>query len=179
MRTAYLGIGSNLGDRQGNILQALQKLRARCRIESVSAYYETQPMENIAGPKFLNVAAKVLTELDLHALERFLRDVEIAAGRQRMTRLEARSIDIYLLYIDDVGGDFGRFGLPHANIAERPFNLIPLAEIAPNFIDPATRETMRATAERSDARGIVKKQRSLHFFANRQEEEPDVMLSVT
>jgi len=178
MRTAYLGIGSNLGDRQSNILQALQKLRARSRVESVSAYYETPPMGNVAGPKFLNVAAKIHTELDPPALEQFLRDVEIAAGRRRATRLEARSIDIDLLYVDDIVCDFGRFALPHPHLAARSFNLVPLAEIAPDFIDPTIRETVRAMAERCDTRGIVKKERSLHFFANRQEEEPEVKLSI-
>jgi GTP cyclohydrolase-4 len=178
MRTAFLGIGSNLGDRQSNILQALQKLRARSRVEKVSAYYDTPPMGNVAGPKFLNVAAKILTELDPQALEHFLRDVEIAAGRRRTTRLEARSIDIDLLYVDDIVRDFGGFTLPHRNLTARPFNLVPLAEIAPEFIDPTTLETVGVMAARVDSRGIVKKERSLHFFSNRQEEEPEVKLSI-
>jgi GTP cyclohydrolase-4 len=178
MYTAYVGLGSNLGDRQGNILQALQKLRARCGVEAVSAYYETPPAGEVAGPRFLNVAAKIITALDTQALERFLRDVEKAVGRQRLVRLEARPIDIDLLYVDDIVRDFETFSLPHRDIAARPFNLLPLAEIAPDLVDPRTGNTVSAMADCSDARGIVKKTRSLHFFANRQEEEPDVKFSI-
>jgi len=64
MHIVYVGIGSNLGDRQGNILQALQKLRARCSVEAVSASYETPPMAGAAGPAFLNVAARLGTSLE-------------------------------------------------------------------------------------------------------------------
>jgi GTP cyclohydrolase-4 len=178
MHTAYLGIGSNLGDRQGNLLQALQKLRARCRVEAVSAPYETPPAGNVAGPAFLNVAAKVATDLDPEALERFARSVEVAIGRQRTMHLEARPIDIDLLFFDDLVHDFGRFEIPHPYLASRPFNLIPLAEIAPDLVHPQTGQSVGAMAQRADTHGIVRKQRALHFFANRQEEEPDVKLAI-
>jgi GTP cyclohydrolase-4 len=178
MHTAYLGIGSNLGDRQGNLLQALQKLRARCRVEAVSAPYETPPAGNVAGPAFLNVAAKVVTDLDPEALERFARSVEVAIGRQRTMHLEARPIDIDLLFFDDLVHDFGRFEIPHPYLASRPFNLIPLAEIAPDLVHPLTGQSVCAMAQRADTHGIVRKQRALHFFANRQEEEPDVKLAI-
>jgi GTP cyclohydrolase-4 len=178
MHTAYLGIGSNLGDRQANLLAALQKLRARCRIEAVSAPYETPPAGNVAGPAFLNIAAKAVTDLEPEALERFARGVEVAIGRQRTMHLEARPIDIDLLFFDDLVRDFGRFEIPQPYLAERPFNLIPLAEIAPGLVHPQTGQTIGAMAQRADARGIVRKQRALHFFANRQEEEPDVKLAI-
>ncbi|HTV73092.1 MAG TPA: GTP cyclohydrolase MptA [Candidatus Acidoferrales bacterium] len=178
MHTAYLGIGSNLGDRQGNLLQALQKLRARCRIEALSAPYETPPVGNVAGPAFLNLAVKVTTTLEPEALERFARAVEVAIGRQRAMHLEARPIDIDLLFIDDLVRDFGRFEVPHPYLAQRPFNVIPLAEIAPDLLHPPSGETVAALAARADGRGIVRKQRALHFFANRQEEEPDVKLAI-
>ncbi|HEY0798116.1 MAG TPA: GTP cyclohydrolase MptA, partial [Candidatus Baltobacteraceae bacterium] len=178
MHTVYLGVGSNLGDRQGNLLQALQKLRARCRIEAVSAPYETPPAGSVAGPAFLNIAAKVLTELEPDALERFVRAVETAIGRQRTMHLEARPIDIDILMFDDVVRDFGRFEVPHPYLASRAFNLVPLAEIAPDLVHPVSGQTVRAMAEHADARGITRKQRALHFFANRQEEEPDVKLAI-
>ncbi|HMD03326.1 MAG TPA: 2-amino-4-hydroxy-6-hydroxymethyldihydropteridine diphosphokinase, partial [Candidatus Baltobacteraceae bacterium] len=178
MHAVYLGLGSNLGDRQGNILQALQKLRARGRVESVSAFYETPPAAGVAGPAFLNAAAKITTELEPEALERFLRDVEIAIGRQHSGHLAARAIDLDILFIDDVVRNFGRFEVPHPYLAQRPFNLIPLAEIAPQLVDPRSGQSVAEMAAAVDAREIVKRTRSLHFFANRQEDEPDVKLSI-
>ncbi|MEO6991778.1 MAG: GTP cyclohydrolase MptA [Candidatus Baltobacteraceae bacterium] len=178
MRTVHLGIGSNLGDRQGNILQALQKLRARCRVEAVSAFYEGPPMQRVAGPYFLNVAARVATELDPVPFERFVRDVELAVGRQRTLALSARPIDIDILFIDDLRADFGRFEVPHPYLAQRPFNLIPLAEIAPDLLEPSSGDTIAELAARVAGAGIEKKARALNFFANRQEEEPDIKLAI-
>ncbi|HXP93241.1 MAG TPA: GTP cyclohydrolase MptA [Candidatus Binatia bacterium] len=178
MSTVYIGVGSNLGDRQANILQALQRLRLRARIEAVSSYYETEPVGNVGGPQFLNIAAKLETELDPDAFERFARSVETAVGRQRSNDLSARPIDIDLLYIDDLVRDFGRFEVPHPYIERRAFNLIPLAEIAPQLVDPRTKRTVSEMAKAVGSEGIHKKVRAMHFFANRQEEEPDVRLSL-
>lgn len=178
MRTVYVGLGSNLGDRQGNILQALQKLRARCVVLAVSAYFETQPVAGVEGPAFYNVAAKLTTDLEPEAFERFIRDVEIAIGRQRAQHLAARPIDIDILLIDDLVHDYGRFEVPHPYLAQRPFNVVPLAEIASDVVEPKTKQTIGALAAACNATGIVRKQRSLNFLANRQEDEPDVKLSI-
>jgi len=178
MHTVYVGIGSNLGDRQGNILQALQKLRAFATVDAVSAYFDTPPAAGVSGPSFLNVAAKLTTTADPSAFERAVRNVEIAVGRQRAQPLAARPIDIDILYFDDLVCDFGRFEVPHPYIAARAFNLVPLAEIAPDFIDPQGGATIAAMAARLDTSAIVRKTRSLNFLANRQEDEPDVLLSI-
>ncbi|MBV8355169.1 MAG: GTP cyclohydrolase I FolE2, partial [Candidatus Eremiobacteraeota bacterium] len=172
-----IGIGSNLGDRQSNILQALQRLRTRVRIEAVSAFYQTAPVGQVAGPAFLNVAARVLTDLDPVSLERAFRDVESAVGR-RHDHLAARAIDIDFLYYDDLARDFGPFELPHPHIETRPYNLVPLAEIAPDFVDPVRRKTLAALAENVPHDGIVRKSRALHFRTDRQSEEPDVRLAL-
>ena len=178
MHTVYVGIGSNLGDRQGNILQALQKLRARCGVEAVSAYYETPPLAGAEGPAFLNVAARLSTELAPVEFERFARSVEIGVGRQRAQHLAARPIDIDILAIDELARDFGRFEVPHPYLAARPFNLIPLAEIAPALLLPGQTKTIAELVAAVDARGISRKLRSLNFLANRQEDEPEVKLSI-
>jgi len=174
----HVGIGSNLGDRQGNILQALQRLRAFARVEAVSAYYETEPAAGAKGPAFLNVAARLSSELEPDAFERALRGAEVAVGRQRAQHLAARVIDIDILFIDDLEADFGRFAVPHPYLASRPFNLVPLAEIAPELRDPRTGKTVGELAAAVDRAGYERKARSMHFFANRQEEEPDVKLSI-
>src|SRR5450631_744682 len=177
MHTVLIGLGSNLGDRQGTILQALQKLRSFAQIEAVSSYYETPPI-GVRGPVFLNVAAKLRTSLEPEAFEFALRAVETAIGRQRLHELGARPIDIDVLYIDDMIQDFGRFEVPHPYITERPFNLVPLAEIAPEHIDPRRGRTIGELAAALEPTGIQKKLRAMHFFANRQEEAPDVRLSL-
>ena len=177
MHTVLIGLGSNLGDRQGTILQALQKLRSFAQIEAVSSYYETPPI-GVRGPVFLNAAAKLRTSLEPEAIEFALRAVETAIGRQRLHELGARPIDIDVLYIDDMIQDFGRFEVPHPYITERPFNLVPLAEIAPEHIDPRRGRTIGELAAALEPTGIQKKLRAMHFFANRQEEAPDVRLSL-
>jgi GTP cyclohydrolase-4 len=178
MYVVYLGLGSNLGDRQGNILQALQKLRTVGEVEAVSSYYETEPVSGVGGPAFLNVAARVRTPLDPESFEIKLRSIETAVGRQQTAPLSARPIDIDILLIDDIVRDFGRFEVPHPFLAERHYNLIPLAEIAPDVRLPKAERTVAELVRAGNARGIVRKARSLHFFANRQEEEPDVKLSI-
>src|SRR5476649_686210 len=177
MYTVLLGAGSNLGDRQGTILQALQKLRRFAQVEAVSSYYETPPV-GVSGPAFLNVAARITTALEPPALELALRGVETAIGRQRMHDMSARPIDIDILYIGDRVENFGRFEVPHPYIAERPYNLIPLAEIAGDFVDPVHKKTIAELAAAVNSDGIRKKARAMHFFANRQEEAPDVRLAL-
>jgi GTP cyclohydrolase IV len=178
MHIVYVGLGSNLGDRQSTILAALQRLRREARIEAVSSYYETAPAGGVAGPTFLNVAAKLTTDLDPPAFEGFIRSVETAIGRQSHTPLVARPIDIDILLIDDQVADFGRFAVPHPYLASRPFNLIPLAEIAPAVVDPRSGRSIGELAAAVAHDGIVRKARAVHFVANRQEEAPEVRLSL-
>jgi len=178
MRIVYVGLGSNLGDRQSTILAALQRLRERARVEEVSSYYETPPANGVAGPAFLNAAAKLVTALEPLELERFVRGVETAIGRQTRTPLDARPIDIDVLLIDDLVADFGRFEVPHPYLAARAFNLIPLAEIAPRLVEPRSGKTIAELAAAVPHDGITRKARAIHFVANRQEETPDVRLSL-
>ncbi len=156
----YIGIGSNLGDRQANILAALQRLRAYARIGRVSGFYESEPADGAGGPAFYNVAAQIDTELSRAEFERVAREVELAVGRISNARLAARPIDIDLL----VFGDW-----THPQLSRRPYNAIPLAEIAPQFAHFARTNGSAAPRRRA---------RSLHFLANRQEEAPDVRLSL-
>jgi GTP cyclohydrolase-4 len=156
----YIGIGSNLGDRQANILAALQRLRAYARIARVSSFYESEPADGAGGPAFLNVAAQIDTDLSREAFEQVAHDVELAVGRISNARLQARPIDIDVL----VFGDW-----THPQLAHRPYNVVPLAEIAPQFAQVA--QSNGAVSPRRLAR-------SLHFLANRQEETPDVRLSL-
>ena len=178
MHTIFVGIGSNLGDRQSNLLGALQRLRAKVSVEAVSSFYETAPSGAVDGPAFLNVAAKLRSELGPLEFETLARSIEASLGRQGVHALAARPIDIDILLIDGVIADFGRFEVPHPYLAERPYNLIPLAEIAPGVLDPRSGMTIAEMAARAPHDGVHKKARAVHFFANRQEEAPDVRLSL-
>jgi GTP cyclohydrolase IV len=178
MHTVYVGLGSNLGDRQSTILGALQRLRGKARVEAVSSFYETPPANGVAGPAFLNAAAKLTTELEPVAFEAFVRGIETAIGRQTRTPLDARPIDVDILLVDGVVANFGRFEVPHPYLASRAFNLVPLAEIAPTLVEPRTGKTIAELAAAAPREGIARKSRAVHFAANRQEEEPDVRLSL-
>ncbi|HYL26315.1 MAG TPA: GTP cyclohydrolase MptA [Candidatus Nitrosotalea sp.] len=159
MHDLFIGIGSNLGDRQGNILAALQRLRGRTQIAAVSSFYESAAAHGADGPAYLNIAAALRTELDAEAFKRFARDVELAVGRARGTRrLAARPIDIDLLVYD------GAIVQPH--LESRPYNRAPLHEIAPHLV----------TAPADGA--IRKRERSLHFDTDRQSEEPEIRLGL-
>jgi GTP cyclohydrolase IV len=155
----YIGIGSNLGDRQANILGALQRLRMRAQITAVSSFYESDAAHGAEGPAYLNVAAALRWELDPEAFRRFARDVELAVGRARGTRwLAARPIDVDLLIYD------GAIVQPHLDA--RPYNLAPLAEIAPHLVA-------------APADGVVRRrERALRFDTDRQSEAPEIRLSL-
>ncbi len=158
MHDVFIGIGSNLGDRQANILAALQRLRRHADVVAVSAFYASQPLDGADGPAFLNVAARLHSALDAAAFERFAREVEALVGRGSTRRLAARVIDIDLLAIDGT--------ILQPELSKRPYNAVPLAEIAPEFALGAADDAVR----RLD--------RSLHFAADRQDESPEVRLSL-
>ncbi len=159
MHEFYIGIGSNLGDRQANILGALQRLRARAQITAVSSFYESKAAGGADGPAYLNVAAALHSDLDAQAFERFAREVELAVGRARSSvKLAARPIDIDLLVYDGA--------VVEPQLESRPFNLAPLAEIAPHLATaPADGEVRR-------------RERGLRFDTDRQSEEPEIRLSL-
>ncbi|GAC1503833.1 MAG: hypothetical protein NVS1B14_09430 [Vulcanimicrobiaceae bacterium] len=162
MHTVYIGLGSNLGDRQSNILTALQRLRARAVVVATSSFYETRPAGGAQGPDFLNAAAELQTSLDRAAFERFAAEVERAVGRTAVQKLAARLIDIDVLAVD--------CAYEHPQLGSRPFNLVPLGEIASAYAGRAALVPLE---------GIRKKTRALHFEANRQEEAPAVRISLS
>jgi GTP cyclohydrolase-4 len=166
----YIGIGSNLGDRQANVLAALQRLRARAEVVAVSGFYESEAADGAEGPAFLNVAAAIETNLDRESFERFAKDVEVAVGRWGTRKLAARPIDIDVLW----AGSY-----VHPQLVQRGYNLIPLAEIAPELRDPSTQRTLGELVAARKTNGVRRRARSLHFNANRQEEAPDVGLSLS
>jgi 2-amino-4-hydroxy-6-hydroxymethyldihydropteridine diphosphokinase len=143
-RTAYLSLGSNLGDREANLREAIACLGELGTISKVSALYETEPVE-ISGqqPWFLNCAAAVETELaPLEFLQRMLA-IEQSMGRKRTEPKGPRTIDMDIIFFGDEVLDTKELSVPHPAMQHRRFVLEPLAEIAPEFMHPVLQRTVR------------------------------------
>jgi 2-amino-4-hydroxy-6-hydroxymethyldihydropteridine diphosphokinase len=132
MALVYVGLGSNLGDREGTIRRALEWLAADGQIEvvAVSTLRETDPVGYLDQPRFLNGAAALRTELPPRALLERLQDVERGLGRDRSgPRYGPRTIDLDLLLYNGESVDEPGLEIPHPRLAERRFVLEPLAEL--------------------------------------------------
>ena len=145
---AYLGLGSNLGDRAANLLRALKEIRdAGLNLTAISSIYETEPVDYLDQPDFLNMAVAVSAPwIEPFSLLKLCLDVEARLGRERLIRKGARAIDIDLLLfggavIDDVY-DGVALTLPHPRLHLRRFALAPLAEIAPELRHPVSGKTI-------------------------------------
>jgi GTP cyclohydrolase IV len=137
----YLALGANLGDRRGNMAAALQHLHAVMEIESVSSIYETVPVGYLDQPLFLNAVCYGKTGLDSEDLLRFVKEIETTIGRKPAFRNGPRPIDIDILFYDDLHSTKELLTIPHPRLHERAFVLVPLAEIAPEVIDPVSGKT--------------------------------------
>ena len=141
--TVYLGLGSNLGNRQDNIERALGMLSQRLRLEKVSSTYDTEPVGNTDQPRFLNLVCQVNTILEPLALLTLAKGIELKLGRTPAATNAPRIIDIDILFYDDQVVDTPKLVIPHPKLIERAFVLIPLAEIAPELIHPVSGQTVR------------------------------------
>src|SRR5215468_16087 len=148
LTTAYLGLGSNLDDRAANLLRALKALRdAGLRVHALSSIYETEPVDYLDQPDFLNLAVAVRApRIEPFSLLKLCLDVETRLGRERLIPKGARAIDIDLLLFGDAVIDGLRDGvaltLPHPRLHLRRFALAPLAEIAPELRHPVLGRTI-------------------------------------
>lgn len=132
MALVYVGLGSNLGDREDTIRRALERLAADGRIEvvAVSTLRETDPVGYLDQPRFLNGAAALRTQLPPRAVLERLQDVELGLGRDRSgPRYGPRTIDLDLLLYGGESVDEPGLEVPHPRLAERRFVLEPLAEL--------------------------------------------------
>ncbi len=129
---AYLGLGSNLGDRQAEIERAIVAVGKHGRVEAVSGLYETLPEGGADQPKYLNAAVRLQTPLSAHALLAACLGIERAQGRVRPAggRKASRTIDIDVLLYDGEVINEPSLRVPHPRLLARPFVRIPLAEVA-------------------------------------------------
>ena len=154
-----MALGSNLGDRAGNLLLALRgMMEAAMCVCRVSSIYETQPVSEIEQPPFLNMVAEIGTPLPLpeQLMARLLR-IEFLLGRTRGTTDGPRTIDLDLLLYADVESHTEFLILPHPRLHERRFVLEPLAEVAPHLVHPTLNCTMAQLLEKLNDNFAVKR----------------------
>ena len=145
----YLSLGSNLGDRRGNLDRALQRLGVTpgFRLGRVSRKYRSAPLGVTEQPEFLNLAAEAFTTLAPVELLRAVKSLEAALGRTPGPRWGPRVIDIDILLYDGAPVEAPDLVVPHPRMEERAFVMVPLAEIAPDLVLPSGRRA----AEVADA----------------------------
>ena len=139
MKTIYLSLGSNLGDREGNLRAAIERL-SPCR---VSPIYETEPVEHTAQPLFLNLVVEAETSLMSMQLLWHTQRIERDLGRVRTIPKGPRTIDIDILLYGTTIIRTPRLEVPHPRLPERRFVLVPLADLAPDLRHPVTQCTIR------------------------------------
>src|SRR5438552_289198 len=152
----YLALGSNLGDRRGNLAAALQQLREVVTLETVSYVYETEPVGYLEQSRFLNIACCGKTWLSAQDLLHYTQAIEIALGRQPTFRNGPRPIDIDILLYDDLRTHNDHLTIPHPRMNERAFVLVPLTEISPNVVDPISGRTAAELLEQVSQEGITR-----------------------
>lgn len=143
--TAYIGLGSNLGDRNKNLDDAVRLLSGMPGIEAVqvSSYYETEPVGYEEQGLFLNAAARIETSLSAQELLYACQDIETRLGRVRTVRWGPRTIDLDILLFGSSIIDTPELEIPHPLMHERAFVLKPLCELDPDVIHPVLKKTAK------------------------------------
>ena len=137
----YLGLGSNMGDRQANLEKALDYLAQKLRMGSISPVYDTEPMGNTEQPRFLNLVCEVFTKVPPEVLLALAKGIESKMGRKGKHN-DPRPIDIDILLYGDRVIETPELVIPHPGMTGRAFVLVPLADIAPDVVHPASGKTV-------------------------------------
>ena len=141
--TAYVALGSNLGDKEANLRKALELLEERgVEVVKTSSFICTEPYGVTDQPQFLNGVCEVRTSLVPLALLHTLLEIEQEMGRVRLRHWGERNIDLDLLLYEDVVMDTEELKLPHPDMQNRDFVLLPLAEIAPKLVHPILQKSI-------------------------------------
>ena len=155
--TVYIALGSNIGDREENLREAMRRLiESGIHILRSSHFYETEPVDYLDQGWFLNGALEAETALTPLALLQTIRDIETQMGSKKPFAKGPRLIDLDILLYDDLTIDTPELQVPHPRMLARKFVLVPLAEIAPDLRHPSwagtARELLQRTSDRSEVR---------------------------
>jgi 2-amino-4-hydroxy-6-hydroxymethyldihydropteridine diphosphokinase len=158
----YLSLGSNVGDREGQLREAQSRLGAVGRVVAMSSVYETEPVEFTQQPWFLNCALALETSKTPQELMAAILRIEEEMGRRRVQKKGPRSIDIDILLFDgtvveSTGLDSTDLTIPHPALHQRRFVLEPLAEIAPEVLHPVLKKTIRDLLDALPPGQVVRK----------------------
>ncbi len=153
--TAYIGLGSNLGDREKNLEGAVLRLSSVGSLTELSSVYETKPW-GVDGyqPRYLNQVAAVTTILDPLEVVTELLSIEYSLGRAREAKNASRTLDMDLLLHGDTVVEASGVTVPHPRLHERAFVLVPLAQIAAGLVHPVLGKSIAELTAESDRSGI-------------------------
>ncbi len=159
MVRVFIGLGSNVGDRAGFLQKALVEIANSEKIilKKYSSVYETEPVGKKEQAQFLNMTAELESKLSSRDLLKKLKEVEQSIGRTKSERWGPREIDIDILYYGDEILNEKNLQLPHPEIARRRFVLVPMNEIAGEFIDPMQRVSIKDMLKRCTDTSAVRK----------------------
>ncbi|HET7213676.1 MAG TPA: 2-amino-4-hydroxy-6-hydroxymethyldihydropteridine diphosphokinase [Terriglobia bacterium] len=158
MKRVFLSLGSNLGDRAGNVRRALEELGPEgIEVRRISSFYRTEPVDYKQQPWFINCVAEVATGLLPLQLLKAIQRVERGLGRRRGINKGPRKIDIDILLYENVVVHSTALNIPHASMAERRFVLVPLHELEAGLRHPVTERTVtEMLSETADASQVIR-----------------------
>ena len=150
----YISLGTNLGNRTANLKRAIASLPPQMTVKAKSNVYETPPWGYTEQDEFLNQAVQVTTYLEPEKLIKHIKRLEVAMGRKASFRYGPRLIDIDILFYDDEILDTPSLTIPHPNLHERGFVLLPMMDIAPDHVHPVMKKSIREIIGLCDLGGI-------------------------
>ena len=150
----YISLGTNIGNRTANLKQAISLLPPQMTVKAKSKVYETPPWGYTEQDSFLNQVAKVTTYLEPEKLLKHIKRLEVAMGRKATFRYGPRLIDIDILFYDDEILETPALTIPHPNLHERGFVLLPMMDIAPDHVHPVKKKSIREMIGFCDMGGI-------------------------
>ncbi|HRN47908.1 MAG TPA: 2-amino-4-hydroxy-6-hydroxymethyldihydropteridine diphosphokinase [Niabella sp.] len=158
MNNVFLIIGSNLGNKAENLKQSIRLIEQSAGIvKKFSAVYETEPWGVEQQPAYYNQVLEIITEYNAEELMTRLLNIEKVMGRIRINKYDARNIDIDILFFNDEIYNSETIIIPHPRLHLRRFVLVPLAEIAPEFVHPVFNKNIFMLLDECEDSGLIKK----------------------
>jgi 2-amino-4-hydroxy-6-hydroxymethyldihydropteridine diphosphokinase len=143
MPVVYLGLGSNMGDKEANIAQALRHISDICKVKKKSHLYHTEPVGNTKQDWFLNCVVEIETEIDPKHLLSSFKSIERTLGRTKITKNGPRTIDIDILFYGNRIVKTKNLVIPHPLLQERLFVLRPMMDLDPSFVHPVLKKSIQ------------------------------------